>query len=262
MASQNDLQNIKSIVSGLNANRIAALGYTNEAFDADDADGVMVFNINAGNNIPKETCTDYNTTVQQKGVQTQGASIPRRAWNHYIGRASYNLNKLVQTAGKMAAYIASSFAHNCFEYDSTAKYRQDDCCYVIYEENGVWVRAVYRRIGGNPDEIVNISPLAQGQTEWEIVPESAVVQVAAAVMDYIDARITEEAQIRLNKANALSQAIEELLGMIADLRNQTRDHAVMLEFILQVLSGYFDFITTEGGGFFVTETGCYLVARK
>jgi len=187
---QSYLKNLKDTVTGLIDNPLARFAYTDDAFNNDDANGVEVFNVDADNNIPKETCTDYNNTVLQRGVLTQGASISRRAWNHFIGRSSYNLNKLVQIVHKLIGYLAASFAHNCFEYYPTAEYRQGDWCYILHlDAEEVRVKTVFRRVGNNPVKIVNISPAAPGQTEWELVPESTAVQALRDAKDYTDTQI-------------------------------------------------------------------------
>jgi hypothetical protein len=60
MSTQNDLQLIQNIVTELNSNRVARFAYTQDAFDNDIVDGVDVFDVNAGQNIPKADKTDYN----------------------------------------------------------------------------------------------------------------------------------------------------------------------------------------------------------
>jgi len=91
-----NLEQIQSIVNGLDRNKIANFGYSDKAFNEDLVDGKEAFNSEAEQNIPKASCTDYHPSLLRYGAQSQAASIPRRAWNHFIGRASYNVNKVVQ----------------------------------------------------------------------------------------------------------------------------------------------------------------------
>jgi hypothetical protein len=158
MSAHDDLQLIESIIDGLDKNPVARFSYTQEAFDSDDADGVDVFDMSAAQNIPKATHTDYNSVVLEKGVRAQGASIPRMGWNHYVGRLSYNLNKLVQKFLAFCGVYRTSLAHNANEYDSAAKYRHGDICYVVEIVDSVRTYAWYQRKSSSPESIANIPP--------------------------------------------------------------------------------------------------------
>jgi len=171
MSAQNDLQLIQNIINSLNENPVARFSYRQEAFDEDIIDGVDAFDRNAKQNIPKANYTDYNPTVLDYGVRTQGASIPRMGWNHYIGRGSFNLNKLIQ---KMLAFIGisrASMAHNAFEYDSAAKYRTGDVCYAVKTVNNIKIYAWYYRASLSPETIQGISPAAS--FHWSPMQEAS-----------------------------------------------------------------------------------------
>jgi hypothetical protein len=180
MSTQNDLQLIQNVITRLDASPVARLSYTQDAFDNDVIEGVDVFDAAAGQNIPKADKTDYNPAIIDKGVRAQGASIPRMGWNHYIGRLSFNLNKLVQ---KFLAFFRSyraSLAHNAAEYDSSAAYKTGDVCYTIETAGGVKVYAWYQRKSQTPETISSIPPTAtlhweevQGNTSSALLPVSA-----------------------------------------------------------------------------------------
>jgi hypothetical protein len=158
MSAQNDLQLIENVVNGLEANPVARFSYTQQAFDTDDADGVDTFDANAGQNIPKAAHTGYSPSVTEKGVRAQGSSIPRMGWNHYIGRLSYNLNKLVQKFRTFVGLYRASLAHNANEYDSSAKYRNGDICYTVDASGGVKVYIWWQRKSQSPETISGIPP--------------------------------------------------------------------------------------------------------
>ena len=165
MARHEDLQLIQHIARKLDENPVANFGYTQEALDNDLIDGVEVFDKRAEQNVPKETMTDYHPAVRNKGVRSQSGSIPRMGWNHYIGRLSYNVNKLVQKIKEFFIFLAEWMAHNGAEYDPTAHYRTGDVCYTVSESGGVKVYTYYIRHSLYPASIAGISPAVGAH--WE-----------------------------------------------------------------------------------------------
>ena len=165
MPSQNDLQLIENILHGLDNNPVARFSYTQAAFDGDVVDGVDAFDIDAEQNIPKETRTDYNIAILAKGVRSQGASIPRMGWNHYVGRLSYNLNKLIQKLTAFFGLYRASLSHNANEYDASAAYQTGDVCYTVDTIDDVKVYAWYRRKSLTPETISAVPP--QAVLHWE-----------------------------------------------------------------------------------------------
>jgi hypothetical protein len=158
MPVQNDLQLIQNVLTRLNENPVARFSYTQNALDNDIIDGVDVFDVNAEQNIPKADKTDYNQAVTNKGVRAQGASIPRMGWNHYAGRPSFNLNKLVQKFLEFLGLHRASLAHNAAEYDSSAAYKTGDVCYTVETVENVKVYTWHQRKSLTPATISNIPP--------------------------------------------------------------------------------------------------------
>jgi len=158
MSTQSDIQLIQGILDGLDRNPVARFSYTQEAFDQDDVDGVELFNHAAGQNIPKASKADYNPTIIDRGVRTQGASIPRMGWNHYVGRLSYNLNKTVQKLFSFFGVYRANLAHNANDYDSSAQYKKGDICFGTEEIDSVKVYTWYQRVSNSPEVISNIPP--------------------------------------------------------------------------------------------------------
>ena len=169
MPTQGDMQLIQGVIDGLNRNPVARFSYTQDAFDQDIVDGVDLFDHTAGQNIPKAVKTDYNPTIIDRGVRTQGASIPRMGWNHYVGRLSYNLNKLVQKLVSFFGIYRTALAHNANEYDSSAQYKKGDVCYSVEETEGMIVYTWHQRISSSPGLISNIPP-AVGM-HWSVMYE-------------------------------------------------------------------------------------------
>jgi hypothetical protein len=168
MSIQSDLRLITQVIERLDENRAAAFSYDEDAFNDDDIDGVELFDKNAHQNIPKAELTDYNPSVTTKGVRTQGASIPRMAWNHYIGRFSYNINKLIQKVLEFLKINTEAWAHNAAEYDDAAQYKTGDMCFVVEETDVGRVFSFFRRHALSPEVIQGIPPEVADQ--WEPVP--------------------------------------------------------------------------------------------
>lgn len=110
-----DLNSIKGDVGDLRGNnQVARFAYTQDAYTNDEAAGRASFDINENNNIPTKDATALNTnaTVLDRGFQTQASSITRQLQNHFYGRVSYNLNKIVdrvwQTLGTLSAAMGRS----------------------------------------------------------------------------------------------------------------------------------------------------------
>lgn len=77
-------------------NKVARFAYTEDAYVDNDANGVEEYDISKGNNIPVGTpaVMKVNSTVIDRGYRSQASSITRMLMNHFLGRISYNLNKV------------------------------------------------------------------------------------------------------------------------------------------------------------------------
>ena len=91
-----DLTAIKAVEDTLTGNKVSRFGYTEYAYEHDDADGVSVYNFDNEQNIPTSSPSvmKVNQTVVDKGWRSQASSITRMLMNHFLGRLSYNVNKL------------------------------------------------------------------------------------------------------------------------------------------------------------------------
>jgi hypothetical protein len=168
--NQSKLAEIKSVVDKLDANKAQRFSYSWKAFEEDDIDGVAAFDVNDEQNIPVKEQTDYADMVLDNGVRAEGASIPRMAWNHFIGRFSYNINKLVQQVKAFLSASAAMWAHNGAEYDPDAHYACGDTCYYIEEKNGVRLYGKYIRVSSSPGTIQNIPPTAA--SHWSAMQDA------------------------------------------------------------------------------------------
>lgn len=104
-----DLQALATTETKIVNNKVSRFAYTQEAYDTDDADGVTEYNINNAQNIPVGTATvmRVNDTVVSKGYRAQASSITRMLMNHFLGRLSYNCNKVNDIVSGLISTITS-----------------------------------------------------------------------------------------------------------------------------------------------------------
>lgn len=161
-----DISGIMGLLDRLNAERPAKFSYTETAFTDNIIEGVDAFSLSQEQNVPKADKTDYDATLLARGARSQAASIPRMAWNHFLGRFSYNLAKLTQQVREFFIKEQKIWAHNAYEYDTGQKYLTGDVCYVVSAIGAVVTVQFYKRTSVTPLELTGVSPVAPGQTDW------------------------------------------------------------------------------------------------
>lgn len=105
-----DLTAIQTIETGLTSNKVANFAYTDYAYEHDDVNGVPSYNPNNEQNIPVGTteAMKVNSTVLTQGWRAQASAITRMLMNHFLGRISYNLNKVNDN---MASLLSTLLSH-------------------------------------------------------------------------------------------------------------------------------------------------------
>lgn len=93
---QEDLAGIDDLEDKVVKNKVARFAYTEKAYKDNDADGVEEYDVNKEQNIPVGSASvmKVNETVLNRGYRAQASSITRMLMNHFLGRISYNLNKV------------------------------------------------------------------------------------------------------------------------------------------------------------------------
>ena len=98
MTLTDELTAIKTVEDKLTANKVANFAYTDTAYNDPDtyADGVQTYDPEGEQNIPVANASvlKVNATILTKGWRAQASSITRMLMNHFLGRCSYNLNKI------------------------------------------------------------------------------------------------------------------------------------------------------------------------
>jgi hypothetical protein len=104
-----DLSAIKTVEDTLTSNKVARFAYTDLAYTNNDANGVAEYNVNNEQNIPVATANvmKVNDTVLSKGYRAQASSVTRMLLNHFLGRLSYNLNKVNDNMSNLLATLIS-----------------------------------------------------------------------------------------------------------------------------------------------------------
>ena len=106
-----DLNGIKAIEDKLTSNKVANFAYTDHAYNnpLTEADGVEYYDPDSEQNIPVADASvmDVNETVLSKGWRSQASSITRMLMNHFLGRVSYNLNKLNDNVSSLLSTLIS-----------------------------------------------------------------------------------------------------------------------------------------------------------
>jgi microcystin-dependent protein len=104
-----DLTAIKTVEDTLTSNKVARLCYTDTAYNNNDANGVTEYNVNHEQNIPVATASamKVNDTVLSKGYRSQASSVTRMLLNHFLGRLSYNVNKVNDNMSNLLSTLIS-----------------------------------------------------------------------------------------------------------------------------------------------------------
>jgi len=82
-------------VPRLKNSKVARFSYKAEAYANDDIEGVDSYDYSRDMNVPLATHTDFDASVLSIGARTSFSSVPKNGLNHFFGRVSYNLNKVI-----------------------------------------------------------------------------------------------------------------------------------------------------------------------
>ena len=125
------VSSLQALTSALSANPMARFSYTAQAYTDNNAAGVASYSSANEQNVPDAASTTVSDNVLDRGFRTQAASIPRMYMNHFIGRASYNLNKIIDFFNSFEALYKTDLAQNCNAYSAAASYALGDVCFQV-----------------------------------------------------------------------------------------------------------------------------------
>ena len=104
-----DLTSIKNVEDTLTSNKVSRFAYTEQAYTSNNANGVTEYDYSAEQNIPVGTASvmKVNETVISKGWRSKASSLTRMLMNHFLGRISYNLNKVNDNMSSLLTTLSS-----------------------------------------------------------------------------------------------------------------------------------------------------------
>lgn len=110
MGIVNDLTELKTLSDGVVANKVSRFAYKENAYTNNDVNGVNTYDANQDNNIPVGTANvmKVNQTVIELGWRARASSITRMLMNHFLGRISYNLNKVNDWFNSLLTSLSAS----------------------------------------------------------------------------------------------------------------------------------------------------------
>ena len=170
-----EIVSLKGLTDVLAANQMARFCYTDTAYEDNEASGVTEYAFANEQNIPvkDESYVASSATFLSKGMRANVSSIPRMLFNHLLGRASYNLNKMVDFFSSFMAYYKRDLAQNCNLYSATTLYKIGDTCFfpVTRKISGVTVNTIefFYRVGN--DGVAGAAPIVSGvynTTVWTL----------------------------------------------------------------------------------------------
>lgn len=82
-------------VPRLKNSKVARFSYRAEAYANDDIEGVDSYDYARDMNVPLATHTDFESSMLSIGARANLSSVPKNGLNHFFGRVSYNLNKVI-----------------------------------------------------------------------------------------------------------------------------------------------------------------------
>lgn len=106
-----ELQEQETLLTTLCENKVANFAYTDKAYTENDMAGVKGYDVDKEQNIPvaDHTVLQVNETVLKKGYRSKASSITRMLMNHFLGRTSYNLNKVTDLIKNLHNILLNSF---------------------------------------------------------------------------------------------------------------------------------------------------------
>ncbi len=113
--------------------KLSRFSYTEEAYASNEAFGVSSYSYTQEQNVPLATteALETNAATINKGFREQASSISRQLMNHFLGRTSYNLNKINDYFNSLIVQFLRHLSQDGNAYSATAVYVPDDICFIL-----------------------------------------------------------------------------------------------------------------------------------
>ena len=142
MGIASDLSGLKTLSDTLTSNKVSRFAYTETAYTNNDADGVLQYDVNEAQNVPVGTASvmKVNQTVIDKGYRARASSLTRMLINHFLGRVSYNLNKINDFFNTLLVNLSASLgtANGLATLDSNGRIPYSQLPESAVELKGYW----------------------------------------------------------------------------------------------------------------------------
>ena len=133
---------LSSIEAGIAINPVSKFAYNQKAYNDNDVNGKSVYNANDDNTIPVGTAEvmKVNDTVVNKGWRAQASSLTRMLMNHFIGRLSYNMNKIHDSFNLFVRAFKASLGqpYGIATLDDTGRIPASQLAVSTIEYKGAW----------------------------------------------------------------------------------------------------------------------------
>ena len=142
MSLLSDLTDIISFALDLQDNMVSRFCYNSTAYANDDVDSPESYDYNQDNNIPSSSLTDIKLTESQvdKGFRVTFPTIPKMFLNHFFGRVSYNLNKMIDLFSTTSSLLKNAMAnaYGLVTLDSTGRIPEAQAIGSLMFYRGAW----------------------------------------------------------------------------------------------------------------------------
>ena len=201
-----DLSAIKTIQDGLVNNKVARFSYTQKAYIDNIVDGVDTYNVNNEQNIPNGTADimKVNDTIINKGYRAQASSITRMLMNHFLGRISYNLNKVNDNMLSLLQSITTNLGNVVNTGDSatpvsggTTKFTTGGAYTELNKKNDKIT------ITANETSVYDSTGVVLKGTSTETNPTSMEVRPVSVIWDYIKSK-ADSIYVKLSQLSDIS----------------------------------------------------------
>ena len=137
-----DLQTLKTNEQALVSNKVARFAYTQRAYDNNLVASQTDYDYNRDMNVPQGTASimRVNQTIIDKGWRAQASSLTRMLMNHFLGRLSYNVNKIHDNFLSFITSMQESLgsANGIATLDSTGRLPASQLPLDSIEYKGTW----------------------------------------------------------------------------------------------------------------------------
>ena len=201
-----DVSAIKTIQDGLVNNKVARFSYTQKAYIDNIVDGVDTYNVNNEQNIPNGTADimKVNDTIINKGYRAQASSITRMLMNHFLGRISYNLNKVNDNMLSLLQSITTNLGNVVNTGDSatpvsggTTKFTTGGAYTELNKKNDKIT------ITANETSVYDGTGVVLKGTSTETNPTSMEVRPVSVIWDYIKSK-ADSIYVKLSQLSDIS----------------------------------------------------------